>query len=150
MTPLDEQARWAIERLDDVIDADRAVTVWETALRAERWTKPAVWTHGDLLAANIIVRDGTLAGVIDWSSAGVGDPACDAQLAWFFPPGSRAVYRDALGFDDSTWARARGWVLWQTAMFIPYYAATIPDAVATAKLRLQAVLDDPDTPVATI
>jgi aminoglycoside phosphotransferase (APT) family kinase protein len=144
--PLDEEARWAIGRLgDDGIDVHRAMTIWEAALRAEPWTKPPVWTHGDLLAANIIVRDGKLAGVIDWSCAGVGDPACDAQLAWFFPPESRAIYRDALGFSDSTWARARGWVVWQTAMFIPYYAATIPDAVATAMLRLQAVLDDSDS-----
>jgi hypothetical protein len=27
-------------------------------------------------------------------------------------------------------------------MFIPYYAETLPDAVETAKLRLQAVLAD--------
>ncbi len=143
LIPLDEQARWAIGQLEDDIDADRAVAIWEAALHAEPWTKPAVWTHGDLLAANIIVRDGELAGVIDWSCAGIGDPACDAQIAWFFPPEQRAEFREALGFDDSTWARARGWVVWQTAMFIPYYAETIPDAVATAKLRLQAVLDDP-------
>ncbi len=145
--PLDEVARWAIGRLDeDVIDVNRAVAIWEAALRAEPWTKPPVWTHGDLLAANIIMRDGTLAGVIDWSCAGVGDPACDAQLAWFLSPESRAIYRDALGFNDSTWARARGWVVWQTATFIPYYAETIPEAVATAQLRLQAVLDDSDSP----
>jgi len=52
------------------------------------------------------------------------------------------VYRQALGFDDATWARARGWVVEQTALFIPYYAKTIPDAVAAAIIRLQAVLDD--------
>ena len=105
-----------------------------------------MWTHGDLLAANLIMRDDSLAGVIDWSGTGIGDPACDAQLAWFFPPEQRTVFLDALGFDGATRARARGWVVWQTAMFIPYYAETIPDAVATAKLRLQAVLDDSDAP----
>jgi aminoglycoside phosphotransferase (APT) family kinase protein len=139
---LDEGARWAIRNLEDSSDVHRAMAMWEDALRAEPWVKRPVWTHGDLLAANIIMRGPNLAGVIDWSCAGVGDPACDAQLAWFFPPESRGVFRDALGFDDATWARARGWVLWQTAMFIPYYRDTIPDAVATAKLRLRAVLDD--------
>jgi aminoglycoside phosphotransferase (APT) family kinase protein len=127
-------------------DIDRVMSIWDAALRAEEWGKPPVWTHGDLLAANLIIKDGGLVGVIDWSGAGIGDPACDAQLAWFFPPEQRTVFLEALGFDAATRARARGWVVWQTAMFIPYYAETIPDAVATAKLRLQAVLDDSDTP----
>jgi aminoglycoside phosphotransferase (APT) family kinase protein len=140
----DQEARWAIGRLGG-FDVDRVVSIWDAALRAEAWGKRPVWTHGDLLAANLIMRDGGLAGVIDWSGSGIGDPACDAQLAWFFPPEQRGVFLDALGFDAGTRARARGWVVWQTAMFIPYYAETIPDAVATAKRRLQAVLDDSDT-----
>ena len=142
---LDREARWAIGRLEG-FDVDRVMSIWDVALRAEEWGKPPVWTHGDLLASNLIMRDGSLAGVIDWSAAGIGDPACDAQLAWFFPPEERTAFLDALGFDAATRARARGWVVWQTAMFIPYYAQTIPDAVATAKLRLQAVLDDSDIP----
>jgi aminoglycoside phosphotransferase (APT) family kinase protein len=142
LVPLDQGARWAIRQLDDSIDVPRAMAIWEDALRAEPQGTRPVWTHGDLLAANVIMSGPNLAGVIDWSCAGVGDPACDAQLAWFFPPDSRGIFRDALGFDDATWARARGWVVWQTAMFIPYYRETIPDAVATAKMRLRAVLDD--------
>jgi aminoglycoside phosphotransferase (APT) family kinase protein len=141
----DREARWAIGRLEG-FDVDRVMSIWDAALRAEAWGKRPVWTHGDLLAANLIMRDGGLAGVIDWSGTGIGDPACDAQLAWFFPPEQRGVFLDALGFDAATRARARGWVVWQTAMFIPYYAETIPDAVATAKRRLQAVVDDSDTP----
>lgn len=141
---LDEQAKWAITKLEHSRDVDRAMAIWADALQADPWAKRPVWTHGDLLAANIIMRGPELAGVIDWGCAGVGDPACDAQLAWFFPPESRGVFRHTLGCDDATWARARGWVLWQTTMFIPYYRRTIPDAVATAKLRLRAVLDDHD------
>ena len=141
----DNEVRWAIGRLED-FDVNRALSIWDAALEAEEWAKPPVWTHGDLLAANIIIKDGRLAGVIDWSGAGIGDPACDGQLAWFFPHEQRAVFLDALGFDAATKARARGWVVRQTAFFIHYYADTIPDAVATAKLRLQAVLEDPDPP----
>ncbi len=141
----DKEVRWAIGHLED-IDVNRAISIWDAALQAEEWAKPPVWTHGDLLAANMIIKGGRLAGVIDWSGAGIGDPACDGQLAWFFPPEQRAVFLDALGFDAATKARARGWVVWQTALFIPYYADTIPDAVATAKLRLQAVLEDPGLP----
>jgi aminoglycoside phosphotransferase (APT) family kinase protein len=137
----DKEVRWAIERLDG-FDVARLTSVWNAALQAEQWEKDPVWTHGDLLAGNIIVQGGMLAGVIDWSTAGIGDPASDAQLAWFLPPDERALFLDAMGFDAATRARARGWVLLQTALFIPYYAETIPEAVATAKLRLQAVLDD--------
>jgi aminoglycoside phosphotransferase (APT) family kinase protein len=144
LAPFDDEARWAIGQLEDPGDVRRAMAVWEDALRAEPWVERPVWTHGDLLAANIIMRGPILAGVIDWGCAGIGDPACDAQLAWFFPAESRRVFRHALGLDDGAWARARGWVLWQTAMFIPYYRETIPDAVATATMRLRAVLDDAD------
>lgn len=142
LAPFDEEVRRAIGRLEE-FDVDRATSVWNAAIRAEEWGKDPVWTHGDLLAANVIMRDNALAGVIDWSCTGIGDPACDAQVAWFLPPEERALFLNTLGFDSATRARARGWVVWQTALFIPYYAETIPDAVATAKLRLQAVLDDP-------
>ena len=74
--------------------------------------------HGDLLPGNIVIRDRRLAGVIDWSGAAVGDPACDAMLAWALPRDVRADFRKVVGFDDATWARARSWVVQQTAMYI--------------------------------
>jgi aminoglycoside phosphotransferase (APT) family kinase protein len=138
LAPHDEIVRAVLGRLDGVVDVDRAMTVWQAAVSADPWSGPPVWIHGDLLPGNIIVNDGQLAGIIDWSAAGVGDPACEAMLAWSLPSEARAVFRATLGFDDATWARARGWVVEQTALFIPYYAKTIPDAVVAAKRRLQA------------
>jgi aminoglycoside phosphotransferase (APT) family kinase protein len=41
--------------------------------------RPAV-THSDLGPAHLLVRDGRLAGVIDWGDARIGDPAID--YAW--------------------------------------------------------------------
>ena len=41
--------------------------------------KPAL-LHADLLPEHLLVRDGRLAGVIDWGDARVGDPALD--YAW--------------------------------------------------------------------
>lgn len=138
----DEPTRMAIRRLEGVIDVDRAMAVWEAALAASPWVASPVWVHGDLLPGNIVVHRGRLHGVIDWSAVGLGDPACDAMVAWFFPPGARSVYRGALNLDDATWARARGWVVQQAALFIPYYAETIPRAVAAATDRLRAALSD--------
>jgi aminoglycoside phosphotransferase (APT) family kinase protein len=142
LAPVDAVTRHAIKQLADAIDVDRAMAVWDGALAAGPWTSPPVWVHGDLLPGNVLVRRDRLVGIIDWSAAGVGDPACEAMLAWSLPADARAVYRATLGIDDATWARGRGWTLQQAVMFIPYYAATIPDGVAAAQRRLDAVLRD--------
>ena len=143
LAAVDREARWAISNLDGLFDVDRAIDVWQAAIDVGPWTGDPVWVHGDLLPGNVVVRDHRLAGVIDWSGLGVGDPACDAMFAWSLPPRARSVYREVLGFDEATWARARGWVVEQTAMYIPYYEKTLPDGVEEAKRRLQAALDDP-------
>jgi aminoglycoside phosphotransferase (APT) family kinase protein len=143
MAPFDESVQWALDQLDGLIDVDRARQVWQSALEAGPWPHEPVWVHGDLLPGNILVRDGRLRGVIDWSGAGVGDPACEAMVAWAFPPSARRTYRQTLGFDEATWARARGWVIQQTALYIPYYANTLPEAVDQATARLnEALIDD--------
>jgi aminoglycoside phosphotransferase (APT) family kinase protein len=94
------------------------------------------------LPGNILVGDGRLTGVIDWSCAGVGDPACEAMVAWALPVSARHIFRQTMGFDEATWARARGWVIQQTARYIPYYAETLPIAVAQAKMRLTNAIED--------
>ena len=142
LAPHDAGIRDAIGRLAGVVSVERAVSVWDAALDADGWDRPPVWVHGDLLPGNILVHDGNLSGIIDWSAVGVGDPACDAMLAWSLPPAPRADFRARLHLDDATWARARGWVIQQTVWFIPYYESTIPEAVTAAKVRLQAVVRD--------
>jgi aminoglycoside phosphotransferase (APT) family kinase protein len=103
--------------------------------------------HGDLLPGNVLVPGGpagpgAVVGVIDWSAPGLGDPACDAMVAWSLPTTARRVFREVAGYDDATWARARGWVLQQALAFIPYYRTTIPDGVEAAWQRVLAVLGD--------
>lgn len=140
LEPHDEAVRRAIQAMGHEIDADRALALWDEALHAEPWTGPPVWVHGDLLPGNLLVRDGRLVGVIDWSATGIGDPACETMLAWAMPAEARAVYRESLGLDDATWARGRGWTIEQAVKFIPYYATTIPKAVEAARFRLETVL----------
>ena len=142
MAPFDQAVQWALGQLEGLIDVDRARRVWQSALEAGLWQHEPVWVHGDLLPGNILVRDGRLCGVIDWSGAGVGDPACEAMVAWALPPSARRAFKETLDFDDATWARARGWVIQQTALYIPYYANTLPQAVDQAKTRLNEVLID--------
>jgi len=113
----DTRTREHVARLGAV-----ALDVWERALAAPPWEKPPVWQHGDLDARNWLVRDGRISGVIDWGSPGAGDPAADVMVAWkLHSAEAREAFRDALGVDDATWTRARGWVVVQAAMILGYY-----------------------------
>jgi len=141
MADRDRATRVGIEQLGNTIDSKRALSVWQQALDAGPWNGQPVWVHGDLLPGNILVNTGKLSGVIDWSGLGVGDPACDGMLAWALPPDARDIFRQTLGFDDATWARARGWVVEQTIWYIPYYEHTLPEAVDDAIRRLAVALE---------
>ena len=101
----------------DSVDADAigATTaglraVWDEAVAAPAWEGPPVWVHGDLHPANVVVADGTLAGVVDFGDLFVGDPASDLAAAWVLLPAGAArrffaAYADA---DEATVRRARG------------------------------------------
>lgn len=143
MAQYDEAVESGISQLDGVIDVDRARYIWQSAVEAGDWTGDPVWVHGDLLPGNILIGKNRLSGIIDWSGAGVGDPACEAMLAWSLPPDARRLYRNILELDDATLARGRGWVVEQTVFYIPYYAKSLPLAVDQATWRLnEALLDD--------
>lgn len=139
---LDALVREWIAALGDQIDVVRVTSLWEAALAAPPWDRPPVWVHGDLDARNLLVRDGRIAAVVDFGCLGVGDPACDVAVAWkLFPPGARDAFRNALSVDDATWARARGWVVYQTVGALSYYRLeTNPELFTEAQRWLAALL----------
>jgi aminoglycoside phosphotransferase (APT) family kinase protein len=113
LTHWDAQTRQSIAALDGEIDAALAAEVWEKALAAT-WHGPPAWFHGDVAPGNLLVSGGRLSAVIDFGVAGVGDPACDAAIAWtFFAAESRTTYQSLLPLDDAAWTRGRGWALWK-------------------------------------
>lgn len=131
----DESARTAIDDLADLIDVATARDLWRTA-RMSQWDRPPVWFHGDMSGSNMLVRDGNLSAVIDFGTSGVGDPACDLVIAWsFFHGAGRQAFRQRLGLDDDTWARARGWMLWKAAITLHSARAETPDQLADAGLQ---------------
>lgn len=144
--PLDErdgQTRTAIGQLADRIDTDAAIAVWERALEAPVWDGPSVWIHGDLKPDNLLLTQGRLSAVIDFGALGVGDPAADLIVAWnLLTAESRDVLRAALGVDDATWARGRGWALSIALIALPYYWTTNPPLVAGSLRVLHEVLTD--------
>jgi aminoglycoside phosphotransferase (APT) family kinase protein len=93
--------------------ADAAREVWERAVAAPAWQGPPLWLHGDLHPANVVVRDGMLAGVIDFGDMCAGDPATDLSAAWILlPAGAARRFFDAYErADRATIARARGWAV---------------------------------------
>lgn len=128
----DDGTRRALAALGGRIDVERAAAVWDDALRAPQWSGPPVWFHGDIASGNLLVDGGKLAAVIDFGTCGVGDPACDLVIAWtMFSGESRRVFREAVGSDDATWARARGWALWKALI-----------TLAESDVRSRPVLDE--------
>ena len=106
-------ARATLNTLNGLIRTDVAETIWERALQTP-WEGPPVWFHGDMAAANLLIKDGALTAVIDFGTCGVGDPACDVTIAWTMLTGnSRHAFRDQMNMDDATWERGRGWALWK-------------------------------------
>jgi aminoglycoside phosphotransferase (APT) family kinase protein len=92
--------------------------VWADAIAAPAWDGPPVWLHGDLHPANVVVADGTLAGVIDLGEVGAGDPATDLAAAWILlPAGAANRFFERYPADDGTVRRARGWAV-QRALFL--------------------------------
>jgi aminoglycoside phosphotransferase (APT) family kinase protein len=135
--------RAAIAQLRGTIDTDAATGAWEEALAAPEWTAAAVWIHGDLMPGNLLVDRGRLSAVIDFGGLGVGDPACDLQIAWnLFTGESRDAYRAAVAPDDATWARGRGWALSVALLQLPYYATSNLAMAGIARATIEAVLAD--------
>jgi aminoglycoside phosphotransferase (APT) family kinase protein len=126
---------------DALAGDDAALAAWERALETPPFTGTPVWIHCDLLRPNLLVSGGRLSAVIDFGGIGAGDPAADVIAAWavFDAPG-REAFRAALGVDDDTWARARGFALHQAALIVPYYAETNPAFSALARRTIAQVL----------
>jgi aminoglycoside phosphotransferase (APT) family kinase protein len=97
--------------------ADEIRAVWEDAIAAPKWGGAPVWLHGDLHPANVVVADGTLAGVVDFEEIGAGDPANDLAAAWILLPEADR-FLEAYGADEASVRRARGWALTRALFLI--------------------------------
>lgn len=109
----EEQLEYWLGR-DLVADQSTAAAVrevWREAVAAPRHGGAPVWLHTDLHPANVVVRDGMLAGVIDFGDLGTGDPAIDLSAAFILlPAGAVGRFFEAYErADEAAVARARGW-----------------------------------------
>jgi aminoglycoside phosphotransferase (APT) family kinase protein len=93
------------------------------------------------MPSNLLGADGRLTGVLDFGTAGVGDPAVDLIPAWnLLTPAARRVFRAGVDADDAMWARGRGWALSMAVTQLPYYRTTNPVISANARYVLHQIL----------
>jgi len=104
---------------------------------------PAVrFSNGDLWLDNIVVRDGQLAGVIDFESAGFSDPVYEFLLSFFVSPelrgrGIEECYCRRMRFDPEVLSWYHGleyldtwrWVMSTGEPFVHYSAENLPVAL---------------------
>ncbi|MFI6493921.1 aminoglycoside phosphotransferase family protein [Streptomyces sp. NPDC050564] len=143
LATVDDATRSAIDELHGTIDTSAATAAWEAALSAPLWTGPPTWVHSDLMPMNLLTRQGRLTAVLDFATLGTGDPACDLIAAWnLLPAEARPAFRHAVGTDDATWARGRGWALSMALLQLPYYRTTNPVIAANAEHVIREVLGE--------
>jgi len=107
------------------VDRGAVVRLWQAALAVPAWDGPPLWLHGDLHPANILVHRGRVSGVIDFGDVTSGDPAGDLSIAWMLLPAEdhkafQDAYRATATYrvDDACWARAKGWALTMSLVYL--------------------------------
>ena len=136
----DAQVRDDIVAVSDEIDADAVTAIWEHALATAEWDGRRTWVHGDLAPGNLLLTDHRLTGLIDFAGIATGDPTLDLGVAWnLLPRPARAVFRDELDVDGTTWTRARARALAQALVQLPYYRDTNPVLAANARHVIREV-----------
>ena len=143
----DAELRRRFEWLSDVDDIVTIAAAWEWGLQTAARTGSPTWIHGDLKSANLLLRGERLGGVLDWSAAGVGDPAVDVAVAWTLLAGdARAAFRETLAVDEAMWARGRAWALIEGVLGLSYYRGRNDELAVAGRCVIDAVLDDPGPP----
>ncbi|MEZ4475551.1 MAG: phosphotransferase [bacterium] len=87
-----------------------------------------VLVHGDLYSKHLLIREGALAGVIDWGDVHQGDPAQDLAAGWLvLPTAARPAFEAAYGgIDTGTAARARLRAIWDVVITL-HFTERSPD-----------------------
>ena len=99
--------------------------------------------HGDLIPANVLVREGRLAGILDGGGFGPADPALELVCAWhLLDLERRAVLRATLDVDDVEWKRAAAWAFQQAMGLVWYYRQSNPVMRDLGRSTLGRILAD--------
>ncbi|EDL56174.1 aminoglycoside phosphotransferase family protein [Gimesia maris] len=132
--------RLARQRNHPEVDAPRLAALWEELCSTPASTD-RVWLHGDLHPRNIIIRDGTLIGIIDWGDLNGGDAATDLACAWLLldTAGKRQEFFTLYNAEPAQIRRAQGWAL---HIGLTLHDSNEPRHVPLGLTTLQRVLED--------
>jgi aminoglycoside phosphotransferase (APT) family kinase protein len=133
----------ALDGLVTGLDMPSLRAMWKESLALGDPHGPQTWMHADLRPANLVIRDGRLAGVVDFGGLSVGEPTCEHAAVWDLPAPTRLAYGRALGLDETTRARARGWALTLGLGGIAYYSRTWAEFARESRIRLERLLTEP-------
>ncbi|HEX2746577.1 MAG TPA: aminoglycoside phosphotransferase family protein [Verrucomicrobiales bacterium] len=142
--PLDERAESVRERahaLQGTIEVERVLEIWENLRTTPVWSGPAMWLHGDMHPANLLIHEGKLSAVIDFGDVTSGDPASDLAVAWtMFGKEDREVFCRTAEVHPDTWRRSAGWALNLALVFLGADEGTSMREIG--KRTLRAVMED--------
>jgi len=142
LQPYDEDVRRVLADNPHLVDSARLERLWALCLAAPH-AEADVWIHTDLMPGNLLVREGRLVAVIDLEDVRIGDPAVDLMPAWnLLPSRARETYRRELGLGKAAWVRGRAWAFVQAIFALPYYVDTNPVMAETARITIDALLDE--------
>ena len=128
-------------------DADAVLARWVELVDVPPDAAEPRWIHGDLHAANVLVDQGVISGVIDFGDVCAGDPATDLATVWglFGTPELRDVVRSCAGaVDDAMWRRAEAWALHFGVVYL-MHSADSPTMGAIGRRLLDSLLPSPAT-----
>jgi aminoglycoside phosphotransferase (APT) family kinase protein len=115
--PIRSKNEMVAERLNRLgqrhgVNLQRVAAIWQEACDAPD-AELRLWLHGDLHPRNVIVRDGSVVGLLDWGDLNGGDAASDLSCAWTLIDAAplREEFLNAYGAEDALLARAKGWAI---------------------------------------
>ncbi|TLP92361.1 aminoglycoside phosphotransferase family protein [Nesterenkonia salmonea] len=126
----------------NLLDVPRLRALWADFRTLPR-EQPDAMTHGDLIPANIVLRDNHLAGVLDTGNFSAADPSLDLIVAWhFFDVDARNVFREALSIDELEWQRGAAWAFQQAMGLVWYYESSNPTMAQLGRSTLTRICAD--------
>ena len=128
---------------EDLLDVPRLRRVWGDFRDLPPSPVVEVMTHGDLIPANVLIRDGRLAGVIDVGGLRPADPALDLVGAWhLLEKAPRQSFREDLGCGHIEWERGKAWAFEQSMGAAWYYVHSNPPMSNMGLRTLTRILAD--------
>lgn len=135
----DDWIATCLDRSEGLLDVAPLRTLWRQ-LRCLPPAGPDVMSHGDLIPANLLVRDGRLVGVLDGGGFAPADPALDLVAAWHLLDNDpRAELRGLLSCGEIEWERGRAWAFAQAIGLVWYYTESNPTMSALGRSTLARV-----------